>query len=122
TRNLFCAEGLANAVLRFVHGVSIDAVAAFHLKRGELPPLAEILDAPDFYAWLEGHPGFDGYDVAGSFFRHLLDTYGAAKTRQYYRGVSARAAFGADLAAIEKDWHGRLEKIVLRPGLEALLV
>lgn len=120
-RNLFFAEGLANAVLRFVHGVSVDAVAAFHEHRGELPPLAEIHAIPDFYAWLGAHPGFDGYDVGGSWFRYLLDTYGAAKTRKYYRGVPAAEAFGASLAVIEKGWHARLDKLTLRPGLEALL-
>src|SRR5262249_9328125 len=40
-RNLFIAEGLANAVLRYVDGVSVDAVAAFHKRRGDLPSLAE---------------------------------------------------------------------------------
>ena len=120
-RNLFLAEGLANAVLRFVHGVSIDAVAAFHKTRGELPPLAELLGAADFYAWLTRHPGFNGYDVGGSYARFLLDTYGAAKVRKYYCGVPAREAFGADVPSIEKAWHARLDKVTLRPGLLALL-
>lgn len=120
-RNLFFAEGLANAVLRFVTGVHVDAVAAFYKKRGELPSLAEIHAITDFYAWLRKRPGFNSYDVAGSYLRYLLDTYGPMKTRKYYRGVPAKEAFGADLAAIEKGWHARLDKVVLRPGLLALL-
>ncbi|MBI1849313.1 MAG: hypothetical protein HYR85_03110 [Planctomycetes bacterium] len=120
-RNLFFAEGLANAVLRFVSGVPVDAVAAFYLKRGELPTLAEIHAIPNFYAWLGQHPGFNGYDVGGSYFRFLLDTYGAAKTRKYYGGVPARQAFGVDLASLEKGWHARLGKVALRPGLQDLL-
>jgi hypothetical protein len=120
-RNLFFAEGLANAVLRFVTGVHVDAVAAFYKKRGELPTLAELHAIGDFYAWLRKHPGFNGYDVGGSYFRFLLDTYGPMKTRKYYCGVPARDAFGVDLAEIEKGWHARLDKVVLRPGLLALL-
>ena len=30
-------------------------------------------------------PRLNGYDVAGRWMRHLLDTYGAAKVRKYYR-------------------------------------
>jgi hypothetical protein len=120
-RNLFFAEGLANAVLRFVTGVHVDAVAAFYKKRGKLPSLAEVHALGDFYDWLRKHPGVNGYDVAGSYMRYLLDTYGPMKTRKYYCGVPAREAFGVDLPAIEKGWHARLDKVVLRPGLEALL-
>jgi hypothetical protein len=120
-RNLFFAEGLANAVLRFVHGVHVDAVAAFHRQRGDLPGMAEIHAVADFYAWLRQRPGFNGYDVAGSWMRHLLDTYGATKVRRYYKGAPIREAFGAELAAIEKAWHARLDRVQLRPGLLALL-
>jgi hypothetical protein len=120
-RNLFFAEGLANAVLRFVHGVHVDAVAAFYLQSKRLPAMAEIQGATDFYAWLAQHPGFDGYDVAGSWMRWLLDTFGAAKVRQYYKGVGTQQAFGKDLAALEKGWHEHLAKVQLRPGLRALL-
>lgn len=120
-RNLFFAEGLANAVLRFVSGVHVDAVAAFHRRRGELPALAEFVGAPDFYAWLAAHPGFNAYDVAGSWFRFLLDTFGAAKTRRYYVGVPVREAFGAELDSLEKRWHAHLDQVVLRPGLLKLL-
>jgi hypothetical protein len=121
SRNLFFAEGLANAVLGFVHGVHVDAVAAFYRKRGELPSLAEVHAIPDFYAWLRKHPGVNGYDIGGSWFAFLLDTHGALKTRKYYCGVPAREAFGTDLPALEKAWHARLDKVVLRPGTVALL-
>ena len=36
SRSLFFAEGLANAVLEFVTGVHVDAVAAFYKKTGKL--------------------------------------------------------------------------------------
>jgi hypothetical protein len=120
-RNLFFAEGLANAVLRFVSGVPVHAVAAFHMQRGELPSLADMHALPDFYAWQGAHPGINGYDVAGSYLRWLLDTHGAAKVRRYYKGVAAKVAFGADLAALDKGWRAHLATIRLRPGLLALL-
>ncbi|MEO6595347.1 MAG: hypothetical protein ABIP94_11390 [Planctomycetota bacterium] len=120
-RNLFVAEGLANAVLRFVHGVHVDAVAAFHRRRGDLPPLAEMLGAEDFYSWLRLHPHFDGYDVAGSWMRFLLDTRGAEPVRRYYGGVAAADALGKPIDELEREWHAHLDRVVLRPGTEALL-
>ncbi|HEX6812952.1 MAG TPA: hypothetical protein VF384_15110 [Planctomycetota bacterium] len=120
-RNLFVAEGLANAVLRYVSGVSVDAVAAFHRRRGDLPAMGEIHELDDFYAWLREHPAVNAYDVAGSWVRFLLDTYGAGKVRQYYKGVPVTKAFGKDLAALEKAWHERLDKVKLRPGVLSLL-
>ncbi len=120
-RNLFMAEGLANAVLRFVHGVHVDAVAAFHRRRGDLPRLAEVLEVEDFYAWLRLHPHFNGYDVAGSWLRFLLDTQRAESVRRYYRGVTAKDAFGKPLDKLEAEWHARLDRVVLRPGTQALL-
>lgn len=120
-RNLFFAEGLANAVLRFVSGVHVDAVAAFYQQRGQLPSIAEVQGLTDFYGWLAQHRGVNGYDIAGSWMRFLLDTYGAAKVRAYYKGTAAKAAFGAELAAIEQAWHAHLDAVQLRPGLRALL-
>lgn len=120
-RNLFHAEGLANAVLRFVSGVPVDAVAAYYKKRNELPPLATMLDAPDFYAWLGAHPGFNGYDVAGSYYLYLLETFGPAKVRAYTKGTPASASFGKGIADLERGWHARLDKVKIRHGLERLL-
>ncbi|HET6204540.1 MAG TPA: hypothetical protein VFI25_17245 [Planctomycetota bacterium] len=120
-RNLFFAEGLSNAILRFVHGVPVDAVAAYEKRRGRLPTLEELHSIEDFYAWLGAHPGFNGYDVGGSYFSYLLDTFGAKKVRRYVHGVSAQEAFGKGLREIEKGWHARLDAFRTRPGLEALL-
>ncbi|HEU4393962.1 MAG TPA: hypothetical protein VFS92_00230 [Planctomycetota bacterium] len=120
-RNLFFAEGLANAVLEHVHGVPVHAVAAFYRKRKELPPLAEMTGAPDFYAWLRARPGFNAYDVAGSWLLHLLREHGAEKVKRYYAGMAAKRAFGADEAALERAWHAALDRFVLRPEVETLL-
>jgi len=120
-RNLFFAEGLANAVLEHVHGVPVHAVAAFYRRRKSLPQLAEMTGAPDFYAWLRERPGFNAYDVAGSWLLHLLREHGAEKVKRYYAGMPARRAFGADEAALEKSWHAALDRFVLRPEVETLL-
>jgi len=121
TRNLFAAEGLANALLEFVHGVPVHAVAAWYEREGRLPPLSEILDAPDFYAWMREHPGFNAYDVAGSWYRWLLDTHGPAKVVRYYGGTPAKAAFGSDVDALDKAWRKMLAGFALRPETANLL-
>lgn len=120
-RNLFFAEGLANALLRFVHGVHVHAVAAFELREKTLPPLDEMTGAPDFYAWLRAHPGFNGYDVGASWMRFLIDAHGIDDVKRYYTGVPARRAFGRKLARLERDWHAMLEKFRLRPEVAELL-
>jgi hypothetical protein len=120
-RNLFFAEGLSNALLEFVDGVHVDAVAAFALERHDLPKLAEMTGAPDFYAWLRAHDGIGVYDIAGSFMRSLLDAYGPEKMKLYVTGTPAQTAFGVGDAELEKAWHKRLDARVLRPEVETLL-
>jgi hypothetical protein len=120
-RSMFFAEGIANALLEYVHGVHVHAVAKYYRKAGKLPRLTEMLGAPDFYAWLGQHPGLNAYDVAASWMRFLVDAHGIAKVKQYYGGKSAKAAFGADLETLEKAWLAALDKYELRPEVEALL-
>ncbi len=120
-RNLFVAEGLANALLEHVHGVHVHAVARYYLDQKALPSLSEMAGASDFYTWLGARPGFNAYDVAGSFFRHLLDTHGAKKTLRYYGGASSNAAFGVDAAKLERAWLEALGRFELRPEVRALL-
>ena len=119
-RGMFLVEGLANALLEHVHGVHVHAVARFYRGRKELPPLATFLDA-DFYAWLEAHPGFNAYDVAGSFVRHLIDTHGIEAVKRYYTGTPAKDSLGADERAIEAAWLKTIDAYVLRPEVETLL-
>lgn len=120
-RSLFFAEGLANALLEYVHDVHVHAQAAFYRRTRKLPGLAEMTGAADFYAWLRAHPGFNGYDVAASWFRFLLDTQPVEAVRRYYTGTPAKAAFGASLAKLEKGWHRVLDGFQLRPEVETLL-
>ncbi len=120
-RNMFFADGLANALLEFVHGVHVHAVARYYDKAGKLPPLADMAHCSDFYGWMRDRPGFDAYDVAASWFRFLLDAYGAEKTVRYYTGTPAKAAFGVAEAELEKQWRKAVAAFPLRPEVEALL-
>jgi hypothetical protein len=120
-KTMFLAEGLANALLEFVHGVPVHAVAKYYRKAGALPPLAEMTGAADSYAWMRAHPALNAYDVAASWMKFLIDTHGIAKVKQYYVGKPAKTVFGADEAALEKAWLAALDKFELRPEVEALL-
>jgi hypothetical protein len=120
-RNLWFTEGIANAVLEYVHGVHVHAVAAHYARAGKLPAVAEMTGPADFYAWLRAHPGFNGYDVAASWMRFLLDTHGTAKVKRYYTGTPARTALGVDLPAAEKAWRAMLLAFESRPEVETLL-
>ena len=120
-RNMWYAEGLANAVLEFVHGVHVHAVAAHYARAGKLPTIAEMTGASDAYAWMREHPGFDAYDVAASWMRFLLDAHGTAKVKRYYTGTPAKSAFGMDVPAAEKAWRAMLAAYDLRPEVETLL-
>jgi len=120
-RNLFFAEGLANALLRFVHGVPVHAVAAYERRRGSLPALRETIEHPDFYAYLGEHPGLNAYDVGGSFFRYLLDRFDAPRVMDYYHGRSIEEALGLTLTQAEEGWHATLDATVMRPALMTLL-
>lgn len=120
-RNLFFAEGLANACLEFVHGVPVHAVAKYYRSKGVLPSLQEMTGPLDFYAWLRARAGFNAYDVAGSYMRFLLDRYGPARTTRFYTGVSAKSAFGVRETELETQWHGALDQFVMRPELAELL-
>lgn len=119
-RGMFLVEGLANALLEHVHGVHVHAVAKFYRGRKELPPLKAFLGG-DFYAWLQAHPGFNAYDVAGSCVRHLIDTHGIEPVKRYYTGTGAKEALGSDERAIEAAWLLAIDAYVLRPEVETLL-
>jgi|GEM_PF-3423346 len=120
-RNMFFVEGLANAVLRFVHGVPVHAVAAHERRRGSLPPLATLTGAVDYYAYLRANPGFNGYDVGGSFMLYLLERFAPKRVMDYYHGKPAVKTLKKSLKKIEKDWHAFLDAYVLRPEVEILL-
>ncbi|MCZ6596845.1 MAG: hypothetical protein O7B99_04330, partial [Planctomycetota bacterium] len=75
----------------------------------------------DFYAWIGRNPNLGHYDIAGSWMLFLLKEYGAKKVDRYYKGLSARKAFGKREQALEKAWHAFLDDFPLRPEVEILL-
>ena len=120
-RNLFSAEGLSNALLVHVDDVHVHAQARVYKDSKKLPPLSEMLGAPDFYAWLRKNPTLKGYDIAGSFFLFLLDEFGPKPVAQFYAGMPVRKAFGKDVTALEKQWHRVLAKYEVRPEMRTLI-
>jgi hypothetical protein len=121
TPNMFFNEGLANALLEYVGGVHVHAIAKWYRGQKKLPPIAEMTGAADFYAFLRAHPGLDTYDIAASWFRFLLDTHGIEKVKKYYGGAAPKAAFGQDEPALEKAWLAALDAYAMRPEVETLL-
>src|SRR5262249_20216597 len=66
---------------------------------GYLPPLATIL-APGFFEFSTAR----SYTTAGSFCHFLLETRGAERFRRLYRsGGDFEAAYGTDLASLERE-------------------
>lgn len=120
-RNMFFAEGLANSVLEFVHGVPVHAVAAYELERKTLPKLGALTSHPDFYGFLRENPGLNAYDVGGSYFLYLLESHAPRKVMDYYHGLDIKAALGVSLEEAEAGWHARLDAFPMRPELRTLL-
>ncbi|MEN8150301.1 MAG: hypothetical protein ABFS86_10785 [Planctomycetota bacterium] len=119
-KSRFLTEGLANALLEYVHGIPVRAVGKYYLDRAELPALGTLVGG-DFYAWQKAHPKMNGYDIAGSYVRFLLDEYGMTKVKRHYTGTPAKKVFGVDLRALEKAWRADLDEYVLRPEVKLLL-
>ncbi|MEM9379142.1 MAG: hypothetical protein AAGB93_04260 [Planctomycetota bacterium] len=120
-RNMFFAEGLANAVLEYVHGVPVHAVAKYERQRGSLPALKTLVAHDDFYAYLRENPGLNAYDVAASYFLYLLRTYEPRRVMDYYHGKAAKKALGKSVRALERGWHAHLDAFVMRPELATLM-
>lgn len=120
-RNMFFVEGVANAVLEFVHGIPVHSVAAYEKRRGSLPSLATLAGEEDFYAYLKKHPDFNGYDVGGSLMLFLLNRYDPKDVMDYYHGKPVKKALGVTLREVEKKWHAFLDGYEIRPELEILL-
>lgn len=120
-RNMFLVEGVANAVLEFVHGVHVHAVAAFELERGSLPDLELLMGQDDYYRYLEEHPDFNGYDVGGSFMLFLLDRFDRRRVMRFYHGMPIQQTLGLSLKQVQRRWHEMLAKVEIRPELRTLL-
>jgi hypothetical protein len=115
----FLGEGLANALLGSVHGWDVHGIARFYRQQKRLPPLVDMNGSPSVNAWMQTHGDLNTYDIAGSWVRFLIDTYGIAQTKRYYRGESPEAAFGVGLERLEAGWLAALDAYRPSPEMES---
>jgi len=115
----FLGEGLANALLGSVHGWDVHGIAKYYRQQKRLPPLAEMNASPSVNAWMQAHGDLNTYDIAGSWMRFLIDTYGIARTKRYYRGEKPEAAFGVSLDRLEAGWLAALDAYQPSPEMES---
>ncbi|GLC24444.1 hypothetical protein [Roseisolibacter agri] len=101
------SEGLAMHAVGRCHGRDVHAMAAALAAEGRLVPLAELPRRFD----VQGEAGAAMYVQAGSFVRHVLDTYGTARLRALWQGGlrSAPLALGADVPTLERAWRARVD-------------
>jgi hypothetical protein len=100
------SEGLAMHAVGRCHGRELHAMAASLAAEGRLVPLAELPRRFD----VAGDHGAAMYVQAGSFVRHVVESYGIDRLRAFWPlGMrSAPRTLGVDLATLERDWRARL--------------
>lgn len=108
--NSFLSEGLASALPAPVSGVPVHAFAKYFRLQSKLPRLAELIGTSDLLKWDKMHPGLHSYNIAASWTKFLLETYGIAKLKQYYVGRPAKEVFGVEMDTLEAAWHAALDK------------
>jgi hypothetical protein len=102
-------------------GVHVHAVASHDARRAVLPQVGAMTSAPDFYAWMENRACWNAYDLAGSFFRYLIDAHGIAKVKAYYTGTPIKEALGVTEEEADAAWRKFLFKYEVRPEVAMLL-
>ncbi|MBK6846536.1 MAG: hypothetical protein IPG96_02950 [Proteobacteria bacterium] len=110
--NLGLVEGFAVAVADLPEDeLTVHQRAATLLRLGLAPPLERLLGV----AFL-ATAGARGYALAGSFCRHLLERFGAARLLALYRsGGDFQASYGQSLGALAEPWRRRLAALALDP-------
>jgi tetratricopeptide (TPR) repeat protein len=105
--NMGFIEGLAMAFTPPMHDSSLHVYAASMRKQGRAPDLSAILGAEGFYRYAAGR----AYNIAGSFIRYLLDTYGAESVKRAYPRADFEAAFAKPLPALVSEWETFLDNL-----------
>jgi hypothetical protein len=102
------SEGLAMHAVGRCNGRELHTMAAALAAAGRLVPLAELPRRFD----VAGEQGAAMYVQAGSFVRHVVETYGIARLRAFWpHGMrSAPRTLGVDLATLERGWRARLSE------------
>jgi tetratricopeptide (TPR) repeat protein len=97
-------EGVANAVEWSAEERDDHAWSAAIERLGKGVPVAELMTPTGFWS----RSGDTVYTLSGSFIRWLIETRGAASFLAVYRSGDPVAAYGADWAALERDWRAFL--------------
>jgi hypothetical protein len=97
-------EGVANAVEWSAEERDDHAWSAAIERLGKGVPVAELMTPTGFWS----RSGDTVYTLSGSFIRWLIETRGAARFLEVYRSGDPVAAYGADWAALERDWRAFL--------------
>lgn len=121
SKSLAKTEGLANALLESSHGLQVHAWAKYYRATGQLPSLSTLLTARDLSPAADPDRRVNVYDIAASWMRFILETYGAAGLKQYYLEHDPEKIFARPLASVEQAWLAKLDAYSLRPEVSALL-
>lgn len=114
-------EGLANALLESSHGVHVHAWAKYYRTTAQLPALSVLLGARDLSPSADPAKRVNLYDIAASWMRFVLESYGAAGLKRYYLERDPQTIFGQPIASVEQAWLAKLDAYSLRPEVSALL-
>jgi len=117
----FLNEAMAEAVFDATKTATMDAEAKYLLSHQQLPALRELRGLKSLPEWMKSHPRISLYQVGGSWLRFLLRSYGAEKTKRFYREANTEKIFGASLENLEASWHLWLENARFRPEAMAAL-
>ena len=102
-------EGAAVAAERRAQPLTLDEEVKVMRRMGVAPSLAQVMSLSFL-----GLPAARAYPTAGSFCQFLVQRYGAAKFRALYAsGGDFMAAYGVDLATLEREWSARVDAAVV---------
>ncbi|XXF75957.1 hypothetical protein P2318_23250 [Myxococcaceae bacterium GXIMD 01537] len=106
-------EGFAVAADNPVQGeLTLHQWAAGMRRQKLAPDIRSLLGPEGFYQSAPSR----AYTVAGSFLRHLADTYGTQKLRTLYAHADFEAAYGRPLDALATEWEQMLDALPLDEG------
>ncbi|MBI3185249.1 MAG: hypothetical protein HYZ28_24185 [Myxococcales bacterium] len=107
--NIGVVEGMAVAADDPVDELTLHEWSSGMRRQGLLPDIRGMLDPRGFYQAAPAR----AYTAAGSFLRHLADTYGPDKLRALYAHGDFATVYGRRLEDLATEWEAFLEKLPL---------
>ncbi len=98
-------EGFAVYSDEMWYGFPLHDLNKYLLLEKKLIPLGELIENFRYYSDMVSYP------QAGSFVKYLYEQYGVDKIKDLWKSGAAKnfkRVLGKDIAALEKDWHGKL--------------